>query len=95
MLAQFLYRHADLLATDISAELCIKYIDRFLMFYIATADRLQRTAAWMEKLEGGGCFSFVFLRFGVLIVLVGWLVSFRFVSLRVFWFLLRFVLIDL
>eukprot|EP00752_Nemacystus_decipiens_P006641 g5971.t1 len=46
-------RHADLLATDISAELCIKYIDRFLMFYIATADRLQRTSAWMEKLEGG------------------------------------------
>ena len=46
-------RHADLLATDISAELCIKYIDRFLMFYIATAERLQRTSAWMEKLEGG------------------------------------------
>lgn len=46
-------RHADLLATDISAELCIKYIDRFLMFYIATAERLQRTSAWMDKLEGG------------------------------------------
>lgn len=50
-------RHADLLATDISEELCIKYIDRFLMFYIATADRLQRTSAWMEKLEGGACCS--------------------------------------
>lgn len=48
-------RHADLLATDISEDLCIKYIDRFLMFYIATADRLQRTSAWMEKLEGGSC----------------------------------------
>lgn len=46
-------RHADLLATDISEELCIKYIDRFLMFYIATADRLQRTSTWMDKLEGG------------------------------------------
>lgn len=46
-------RHADLLATDISAELCMTYIDRFLMFYIATADRLQRTSAWMEKLDGG------------------------------------------
>lgn len=50
-------RHADLLATDISEELCIKYIDRFLMFYIATAERLQRTSAWMEKLEGGACRS--------------------------------------
>lgn len=47
------HRHADLLATDISAELCIKYIDRFLMFYIATAERLQRTSTWMDKLEGG------------------------------------------
>ncbi|CAM9706285.1 unnamed protein product [Ascophyllum nodosum] len=46
-------RHADLLATDLSEELCIKYIDRFLMFYVATADRLQRTAPWLDKLEGG------------------------------------------
>ncbi|MGR3811106.1 nitrite reductase large subunit NirB [Jiulongibacter sp. NS-SX5] len=46
-------RHADLLATDLSSEDCIKYIDRFLMFYIRTAEPLQRTAAWLDKLEGG------------------------------------------
>jgi len=46
-------RHADLLATDIDEETVIKYIDRFLMFYIATADRLTRTSVWLEKLEGG------------------------------------------
>ena len=31
----------------------VKLIDRFLMFYIRTADRLQRTSVWMENLEGG------------------------------------------
>lgn len=41
------------MATDISEDECIKYIDRFLMFYVATADRLQRTSVWMDKLEGG------------------------------------------
>jgi nitrite reductase (NADH) large subunit len=46
-------RHADLLASDIDEETCIKYIDRFLMFYIATADRLTRTSVWLEKMEGG------------------------------------------
>jgi nitrite reductase (NADH) large subunit len=46
-------RHADLLAADISEETVIKYIDRFLMFYIATADKLTRTSVWLEKLEGG------------------------------------------
>jgi nitrite reductase (NADH) large subunit len=46
-------RHADLLASDIDEETVIKYIDRFLMFYIATADRLTRTSVWLEKLEGG------------------------------------------
>jgi len=46
-------RHADLLATDISAETAIKYIDRFLMYYIFTADKLMRTAPWLEQLEGG------------------------------------------
>ena len=46
-------RHADLLASDVDEETCIKYIDRFLMFYIATADRLTRTSVWLEKLEGG------------------------------------------
>jgi nitrite reductase (NADH) large subunit len=46
-------RHADLLASDLDDETLIKLIDRFLMFYIRTADRLQRTSVWLEELEGG------------------------------------------
>ncbi|MEU6710087.1 nitrite reductase large subunit NirB [Nonomuraea sp. NPDC046802] len=46
-------RHADLLANDLTTDELIRTIDRFLMFYIRTADRLQRTAAWIESLEGG------------------------------------------
>ena len=46
-------RHADLLASDIDRETLIRYVDRFLMFYVRTADRLQRTAGWLENLEGG------------------------------------------
>ena len=46
-------RHADLFATDLDTPTLIKYIDRFLMFYIKTADRLQRTSVWMDNLEGG------------------------------------------
>ncbi len=46
-------RHADLFATDLNDEELIRYIDRFLMFYIRTADRLQRTSVWLENLEGG------------------------------------------
>ncbi|HKA08158.1 MAG TPA: nitrite reductase small subunit NirD, partial [Gemmataceae bacterium] len=46
-------RHADLLAADLDEETCIKYIDRFLMYYIQTADRLTRTSVWLEKMEGG------------------------------------------
>ena len=46
-------RHADLLARDLNAEELVRYIDRFLMFYVRTADRLQRTSAWLENLEGG------------------------------------------
>ncbi|MEA3192886.1 MAG: nitrite reductase large subunit, partial [Betaproteobacteria bacterium] len=46
-------RHADLLAKDLSSELLIRYIDRFLMFYTRTGDRLQRTSTWLENLEGG------------------------------------------
>jgi nitrite reductase (NADH) large subunit len=46
-------RHADLLAADMSTEDLIRAIDRFLMFYIRTAERLQRTAAWLEGLDGG------------------------------------------
>ncbi|OXY83642.1 nitrite reductase large subunit NirB [Oceanimonas doudoroffii] len=46
-------RHADLFATDLDTDTLIRYIDRLLMFYVATADRLQRTSVWMENLEGG------------------------------------------
>ncbi len=46
-------RHADLFATDLDTDTLIKYIDRFLMFYVRTADRLQRTSVWLENLEGG------------------------------------------
>ncbi|MFN6261907.1 MAG: nitrite reductase large subunit NirB [Chromatiaceae bacterium] len=46
-------RHADLFATDLDTETLISYIDRILMFYIKTADRLTRTSVWLEKLDGG------------------------------------------
>ena len=46
-------RHADLFASDIDRETLIKYTDRFLMYYIKTADRLERTSTWLMKLEGG------------------------------------------
>jgi nitrite reductase (NADH) large subunit len=46
-------RHADLLAKDLDDQRLIQYIDRFLMFYIRTGDRLQRTSTWLENLEGG------------------------------------------
>ncbi|ATJ83650.1 nitrite reductase large subunit NirB [Halomonas beimenensis] len=46
-------RHAELLATDLDDAQLIQAIDRFLMFYVRTADRLQRTSVWRENLEGG------------------------------------------
>jgi nitrite reductase (NADH) large subunit len=46
-------QHALLLASDLDEDTLITYIDRFFMFYIRTADRLERTATWMNKLEGG------------------------------------------
>ncbi|WP_328976325.1 nitrite reductase large subunit NirB [Streptomyces canus] len=46
-------RHADLLAQDLSDAELIKLIDRFLMFYIRTADRLERTSTWLERIPGG------------------------------------------
>ncbi len=46
-------RHADLFASDLSDVDLIKYIDRFYMFYVRTADRLQRTSVWMDNMEGG------------------------------------------
>jgi nitrite reductase (NADH) large subunit len=46
-------RHADLFAQDLDTETLVRTIDRFLMLYIRTADKLQRTARWLENLEGG------------------------------------------
>jgi nitrite reductase (NADH) large subunit len=46
-------RHAELLAADLDQATLIKYVDRFLMFYVRTADRLQRTSTWRDNLEGG------------------------------------------
>lgn len=46
-------RHGDLLAADLDQQTLISYLDRFMMFYIRTADRLQRTSLWLESLEGG------------------------------------------
>ncbi|QOV63174.1 nitrite reductase large subunit NirB [Kosakonia pseudosacchari] len=46
-------RHADLFASDLDSETLIRTIDRVLMFYIRTADRLQRTSTWLDNMEGG------------------------------------------
>ncbi|MFY1617764.1 nitrite reductase large subunit NirB [Micromonospora sp. WMMD736] len=46
-------RHADLFATDLSTDELVTLIDRFLIYYIRTADRLQRTAGWIEAMDGG------------------------------------------
>ncbi len=46
-------RHAELFATDLDDETLIRIIDRVLMFYVRTADKLQRTSVWRESLEGG------------------------------------------
>ncbi|MGC7099025.1 nitrite reductase large subunit NirB [Amycolatopsis lurida] len=46
-------RHARLLVSDVDSETLLRTIDRFLMFYVRTADRLQRTAPWIEEMEGG------------------------------------------
>ena len=46
-------RHAELLASDLDRDTLIRMIDRFLMFYVRTADRLQRTSTWRDNLEGG------------------------------------------
>jgi nitrite reductase (NADH) large subunit len=46
-------RHAELLASDLDEATVVKLVDRFLMFYVRTADRLQRTSTWRENLEGG------------------------------------------
>ena len=46
-------RHAKLLASDLDEESAIRYIDRFFMYYISTADKLTRTAVWLDQVEGG------------------------------------------
>ena len=46
-------RHAELLASDLDEETLVRLIDRYLMYYIHTADRLTRTARWIEKLPKG------------------------------------------
>jgi len=46
-------QHAHLLAADLDHDTLIRYLDRYLMFYIRTADRLERTSVWFNKLEGG------------------------------------------
>ena len=46
-------KHAQLLASDLDSETLVHYIDRFLMYYIRTAGRLQRTAPWLDELDGG------------------------------------------
>ena len=45
--------HAQLLVGDVDTETLVRYLDRFLMYYIRTADRLQRTASWVAQLDGG------------------------------------------
>jgi len=49
----FTPRHAVLLAEDLDTETLVRTVDRFFMYYIRTADRLQRTAAWLEEVDGG------------------------------------------
>jgi nitrite reductase (NADH) large subunit len=49
----FTPRHADLLVSDVDTATLVRLIDRFLMFYVRTADRLQRTSAWIEAMTGG------------------------------------------
>jgi len=45
--------HARLLAEDLDTETLVRSIDRYLMWYVRTADRLERTATWQRKLAGG------------------------------------------
>jgi nitrite reductase (NADH) large subunit len=46
-------RHADLLATDLDEATATRYLDRFLMYYIQTAEKLTRTSIWIQGLDGG------------------------------------------
>jgi nitrite reductase (NADH) large subunit len=55
-------RHADLLLTGVDTETLVRTIDRFIMFYVRTADRLQRTATWVESLSAEGQDGLAYLR---------------------------------
>jgi nitrite reductase (NADH) large subunit len=55
-------RHADLLLSDVDTGTLVTTIDRFIMFYVRTADRLQRTAAWVESLSRDGVDGLAYLR---------------------------------
>jgi len=46
-------KHGELLAVDLDNETLVKYLDRFMMFYVRTADKLTRTSVWLQNLEGG------------------------------------------
>ena len=46
-------KHAVLFAEQLDDDTAVKYLDRFLMYYIRTAGPLVRTAPWLDKLEGG------------------------------------------
>lgn len=45
--------HAELFATDIDEDTVLMYLDRYIMYYILTAERLERTAVWQRKLPSG------------------------------------------
>jgi nitrite reductase (NADH) large subunit len=49
----FTPRHAELLVSEVDTNTLVRLVDRFLMFYVRTADRLQRTASWIEAMDGG------------------------------------------
>ena len=46
-------RHSELLAKDVPPDDVVPILDRYLMFYMRTADKLQRTARWIEQLPDG------------------------------------------
>lgn len=46
-------RHAELIAENVTRREAVKIIDRFIIFYIRSADKLERTARWVERYPGG------------------------------------------
>lgn len=46
-------QHGQLLATDATKEEVLKYVDRFLIYYFRTSDKVTRTSTWINQLEGG------------------------------------------